>query len=80
MQADSDPMWLTPERGEAMDTGVAEEVPAIAATSGNTYRWDPENLQYIYNWNTKGLVAGYWYKIFAKLDDGSTYSVTIGLR
>ena len=35
---------------------------------------------YQYNWSTKGLQAGYYYRIGAKLDDGTTEYVYIGLR
>jgi hypothetical protein len=61
-----------------MSTSVDELVYSDPATSGNTYRWDGN--QYIYNWSTKGLAAGYWYRIYAQLDDGTTQWVTIGLR
>lgn len=80
IQAESAPIWLAPERGDRMNASIVEESITTPATSGNTYRWDPESQQYIFNWSTKGLSAGYWYKIFAKLDDGITYSVVVGLR
>ncbi len=38
------------------------------------------NGQYQYNWSTKGLKAGYYYRIGAKLDDGTTAYVYIGLK
>jgi hypothetical protein len=63
-----------------MTASVDESVYSIAGTSGNTYKWDSTSQQYIYNWSTKGLASGYWYKIYTKLDDGNTYSVTIGLK
>ena len=36
--------------------------------------------QYIYNWSTKGLAAGFYYRIGVRLDDGATYTVNIGLK
>jgi hypothetical protein len=80
VQAEAPPEWLQPEQGEKVDTTVGESTYSTSATSGSTYGWDPVNQQYIYNWNTKGFDPGYWYTIYAKLDDGNTYSVTIGLR
>ncbi len=74
------PLWLTPQKGTKMTAPIDESVYTTTATNGNTFRWDSSSQQYIYNWSTKGLVAGYWYKISVKLDDGNTYSVTIGLR
>ena len=32
------------------------------------------------NLATKGLSAGYWYKISVQLDDGNVYFVTVGLK
>ena len=47
--------------------------------SDGVYKWDSIAQQYVYNWSTKGLAAG-WYKISAQLDDGNIYSITIDLR
>ncbi|MES2315133.1 MAG: PxKF domain-containing protein [Patescibacteria group bacterium] len=77
-QATTTPIWLTPLQGSKMSAAVDESVYSDAATSGNTFKWD--GSQYIYNWSTKGLIPGYWYKISVKLDDGNTYSVTVGLK
>ena len=33
-----------------------------------------------YNWNTKGLKAGFTYRIGPRLDDGTTQYVYVGLR
>ena len=79
-QAEAEPVWLYPKRGSKMDESAEEYFYDVLGTTGNTYKWDPENQQYIFNWSTKKLKAGYWYEIYAKLDDGNTYSVTIGLR
>jgi hypothetical protein len=74
----SAPIWLTPVKGSATAASVDESVYAVTATSGGTYRADGD--QWIYNWNTKGLAAGFYYRIGVKLDDGQTYYVNIGLR
>jgi hypothetical protein len=34
----------------------------------------------MYNWSTKNLPAGYYYRIGVRLDDGTTYTVNVGLR
>ncbi len=80
VQAPIIPTWLTPQMGSAMSASVGESVYGDTGTSGTSYRWDSISQQYIYNWSTKGLASGFWYRIYAKLDDGNTYSVVIGLR
>ncbi|MCI0557688.1 MAG: PxKF domain-containing protein, partial [Nitrososphaera sp.] len=80
VQASTSPVWTTPKREDAMNASATELSTSVSATSGSTYRWDDANQQYIYNWSTKGLSAGYWYRVYAKLDDGNTYSVVVGLR
>jgi hypothetical protein len=63
-----------------MSATVGESSYADSGTSGTTFRWDSVAQQYIYNWSTKGLAAGYWYRISAKLDDGTVQSVVMGIR
>ncbi|MDP2665480.1 MAG: PxKF domain-containing protein, partial [bacterium] len=63
VKATTAPVWLSPQAG----------------ISDGVYKWDSSAQQYVYNWSTKGLAAG-WYKISAQLDDGNIYSVTIGLK
>lgn len=74
------PKWLVPEKLSPMSSPVSESVTSTTATSGSDFRWDSSGQQYIYNWSTKGLTSGYWYKISVKLDDGYIYSVVVGLR
>ena len=63
-----------------MSAVIGESVYAETASNGNTFKWDSSSQQYTYNWSTKSLKAGYWYKISVQLDDGQIYSVTVGLR
>ncbi|OGW88628.1 MAG: hypothetical protein A3A73_01820 [Omnitrophica bacterium RIFCSPLOWO2_01_FULL_50_24] len=63
-----------------MSATVDESAYADSGTSGTTFKWDSTNQQYVYNWSTKGLATGYWYKIFAKLDDDTVQSVVVGIR
>ncbi|MEO5635440.1 MAG: PxKF domain-containing protein [Candidatus Paceibacterota bacterium] len=72
------PVWLPPQKGTSMSSPVDESIYNDTGTSGTNFKWD--GSQYIYNWSTKGLAAGYWYKISVILDDGNTHSVTVGLR
>ena len=72
------PQWLTPAKGSALTAAVDESAYSAPATSGDTYR--EAGSQYIYNWSTKGLPAGFYYRIGVRLDDGNTYTVNIGLR
>ena len=80
LQSTSSPLWLTPQKGGAMSAVVDETIYSNLATSGVNYRYDTTTQQYLYNWSTKGFLAGYWYKIFAKLNDGTTQSVIVGIR
>lgn len=58
---------------------VNELVEEVSSTSGNLFRYDEKNNQYIYNLSTKRLDKG-TYELKVILDDGNTYSVQIGLR
>jgi len=72
------PVWLTPVKGSSLSAAVDEGAYVGAPTDGDTYR--VAGSQYIYNWSTKGLPAGFYYRIGVRLDDGTTYTVNIGLR
>ncbi|KND48217.1 MAG: lecithin-cholesterol acyltransferase [Parcubacteria bacterium C7867-006] len=80
VQASSSPKWLVPEKLSPMSSPISESITSTTATSGSDFRWDSSSQQYVYNWSTKGLISGYWYKISAKLDDGYVYSVVVGLK
>jgi pimeloyl-ACP methyl ester carboxylesterase len=80
VQTSTLPIWLSPQKGSVMSASIDESVYSVSATGGTTYRYDATTQQYIYNWSTKGLAAGYWYRVYAKLEDGNTYSVMVGLR
>ena len=80
VQANTVPAWLTPVKGAPTTQAVDESTYTDSGTSGATYRWDPTAQQYIFNWSTKGVTAGFYYRIGVQLDDGETYYVTVGLR
>ncbi len=52
--------------------------PLYVADVGVVYRYDGQ--QWVNNWPTKGLASGNYYWIGAKLGDGQTYYVNIGLK
>ncbi|GAE34445.1 hyalin [Halalkalibacter akibai JCM 9157] len=58
---------------------VEEAVSTSAATTGNLFRYDAKDNQYIFNLNTKGLSSG-TYKLTISLNDGTTQEVVISLR
>lgn len=44
----------------------------LVATGGTILRYDAIAGQFVYNWSTKGLVAGQCYRVTVSLQDGST--------
>jgi hypothetical protein len=80
VQASVAPIWLTPQKLSSMSASIDESTYSDPATSGTTFKWDSANQQYVYNWSTKGLTAGYWYRIYVKLEDGTIRSVVVGVR
>ena len=74
------PQWVNPKQGSATTLGIDEVVYTDPSTSGQSYRWDASSQQYIYNWGTKGVRIGYFWKIGVILDDGNTYLVDVALR
>ncbi len=72
--------WTTPSAGAATSAAITEDAYAATATTGGLYKYDATAQQYIYNWSTKGLAINKFYRIGVTLDDGQTYSVSIGLR
>lgn len=80
VQAQVSPTFLTPQKGSAMSASIDESIYTDPGTTGTAFKWDATSSQYVYNWSTKGLTAGYWYKISMKLDDGIIQTVTVGLK
>jgi len=78
VQAITAPEWLTPQKLSPMSAPVDESIYSDPATSGTTYKWD--GTQYHYNWKTKDVLPGYWYRIYTKLEDGTVQSVVVGIR
>ena len=72
--------WLTPVKGAATTAGVSEDLYSTPATSGSVFKLDATSGQYHYNWSTKGLASGFFYRVGVKLDDGQVHTVSIGLR
>ena len=61
-------------------TGTEIEANSTSsATTGNLFRYDITENQYIFNLDTKPLTAGTW-QIRIELDDGTSKYVTIGLK
>ena len=50
-----------------------------AATTGNLFRYDAADDQYIFNLGTKSLSPGTW-QIRIELDDGTSKYVNVGLK
>ncbi len=80
LQASSAPQWLAPQQLNALTATTTELLYTDPASTGTTYAWDTTANQYHYNWKTKDVLPGYWYRICAKLEDGTTQSVVVGIR
>jgi lysophospholipase L1-like esterase len=65
--------------GEVHPDEAVEAVTNVAATTGNLFRYDAREEQYIYNWSTRGMKAG-TYQLFIGLDDGKQYTAVLTLR
>ena len=78
MQAAVLPQWVTPLQVGTTTAPVDESLYTDPPTAGTLFRWD--GGQYIYNWQTSKSDVGKVIRIGARLDDGTTVYVNIGLR
>jgi hypothetical protein len=80
IQTNSAPVWLTPVKGSATTAPVDETVYSDPTDTGTTFRWSATDQHYQYNWASPKNGAGSYWRIGAKLDDGSVHTVNIALR
>ena len=78
VQSPATPIWVTPTVVGTTSAPVDETVYSDQPTSGSTFRWDGQ--EYIFNWQTPKNATGSVYRIGARLDDGTTLYVNIGLK
>jgi hypothetical protein len=78
VQSPAMPLWVTPTVAGSTTAPVDETVYSDQPTSGSSFRWDGQ--QYIFNWQTPKNATGSVYRIGARLDDGTTLYVNIGLK
>lgn len=75
------PQWITPVRGPALGSAQVNEGSVKAtATSGSSFVFDAKGGKYQYNWQTGRDMAGYYWLIGARLPDGSTHTVYVGIK
>jgi hypothetical protein len=72
------PRWVTPERGASTRAKVNESASAKPGTKGTAFTL--KNGRWHFDWSTKGITAGYEYRIGVALDDGTTHYVTVAVR
>ena len=72
------PEWLIPEKGAATAATVNEATWSEPATSGTQF--EKTLNQWQYNWKTKGVAAGYTYRIGVRLDDGTKHYVVVASK
>jgi lysophospholipase L1-like esterase len=71
--------FVKPHHDEFIEEKVEEATTNVAATTGNLFRYDAREEQYIYNWSTRGMKPG-TYQLFIALDDGKRYTAVLTLR
>ncbi len=64
---------------DGVEGDVTEAISTSAATTGNLFRYDSNDEQYIFNLSTKGQKSG-TYELRILLDDGTVQTVKIGLK
>ena len=75
------PQWLTPVRGPALGSAsVNESSVKLSPTSGSNFLFDARAGRYQYNWQPSRDMAGYYWLIGARLDDGTTHVVYVGVK
>ena len=78
LNATTAPLWLMPQKGSALNKSVDESPFTDPTDSGTAYNLN--GSLYKFNWKTKNVQTGFWYRIFAKLGNGQLCSVTVGLK
>jgi lysophospholipase L1-like esterase len=71
--------YVKDHHDEFIPEQIEEAVTNVAATTGNLFRYDAAEQQYIYNWSTRGMEPG-TYQLFIALDDGKRYTAVLTLR
>lgn len=73
------PVWVTPQAGAPTTAPVDETVYTMPGSTGTTFTYDGAG-RYQYNWATTKSMAGKYWRIGVRLDDGTTKYVVIALR
>ena len=78
VQTATAPVWLTPVQGSALSV----KTPTFPASTGagGTFTFDPKKNAYSFTWNTTTAMAGSWWQIGVRLDDGTTHTIVVGLK
>ncbi len=72
------PAWQVPVRGARTTAAVNEQVNSGGGSTATAYKL--ASGVWGYDWSTKSQTAGYLYTVTVALDDGTTHTVTLGLR
>jgi hypothetical protein len=65
-------------KGGSINAPIDESIYTDPPTPGTSF--NANGNFYLYNWSTKGLQAGFYYRIGAQLEDGTTQYVYIALK
>jgi len=72
------PKFVGPVQGGSINAPIDETIYTDPPTPGTSFTVNGNF--YLYNWSTKGLQAGFYYRIGAQLEDGTTQYVYIALK
>ena len=79
VQTASAPVWMTPLKGSSLTLKTAT-FPAGTQGDGGTFSFDAKKGAYSFTWNTTTAMAGSWWQIGVRLDDGTTHTIVVGLK
>jgi hypothetical protein len=79
IQASAAPIFVNLGKVGTMLAGANSTGTTTTADTGSTYRYDSSGGQYIFNWKSPNDTNAV-YRIGAQLNDGTTYTVDIGLK
>jgi len=80
VQTAATPIFAAPLRGGAIKQSSTASPFVAAGQPSGTFTFDPKKATYTFAWQTTKDMAGFWWQLQIKLDDGTTHTVIVGLK